>query len=58
MTHLDLIVRFSAEYLLWAPGGKESPGHVQGLGPLPQVSMSSSLNYNNADRIIFCPEAS
>lgn len=33
--------------------GKGDSGHVQRLGPLPQVGMSFSLNYDNADRIIF-----
>lgn len=29
-----------------------SPGHVLGLGPLPQVGLSFPLNYDNVDRII------
>lgn len=53
MTHLDLIVRFCAEYLLWAhwESGARA-GMSKGLGPLPQVGLPFPLNHDNVDRII------
>lgn len=52
VTHLNLIVRFCAEYLLWVPWERGALGRVQELGSLPQVSMSFPLNYDNVDRIV------